>query len=74
LAGKLTPLQSAARILYIAVDATGVPVVPRETAGRRGKDATGKAKTRDAKIGCVFTQTKQDEAAIPFGMRTPPPM
>lgn len=61
LSGKLTPLQSAAPILYIAIDATGVPVVPREAAGRHGKDASGKAKTREAKIGCVFTQTKQDE-------------
>ena len=66
LSGKVTPLQSAAPILYIAIDATGVPVVPRETAGRRGKDATGKAKTRDAKIGCVFTQTKQDEDGYPI--------
>jgi hypothetical protein len=47
------------------IDGTGVPVVPRETAGRRGKDATGKAKTREAKIGCVFTQTKQDEEGYP---------
>lgn len=61
LSGKLTPLHSAAPILYIAIDATGVPVVPRETAGRHGKDSSGKAKTREAKIGCVFTQTNQDE-------------
>jgi hypothetical protein len=66
LSGKVTPLQPAAPILYIAIDATGVPVVPRETAGRRGKDATGRAKTRDAKIGCVFTQTQQDEEGYPI--------
>jgi hypothetical protein len=66
LSGKVTPLQSAAPILYIAIDATGVPVVPRETVGRRGKDVTGKAKTRDAKIGCVFTQTQQDEQGYPM--------
>jgi hypothetical protein len=40
-------------------------VVPRETAGRRGKDVSGIAKTRDAKIGCVFTQTKQDDRGYP---------
>jgi len=66
LSGKVTPLQPAASILYIAMDATGVPVVPRETVGRHGKDATGKAKTRDAKIGCVFTQTRQDEQGYPI--------
>jgi len=53
-------------ILYIAIDGTGVPVVPRETEGRRGKDGTGKAKTREAKIGCVFTQTRQDEKGYPI--------
>jgi len=66
LSGKVTPLLPAVPILYIAIDGTGVPVVPRETEGRRGKDATGKAKTREAKIGCVFTQTKQDEEGYPI--------
>lgn len=66
LTGKLAPLLSAVPILYIAIDATGVPVVPRETEGRRGKDARGKAKTREAKVGCVFTQTKQDEQGFPI--------
>jgi hypothetical protein len=66
LSGKVALLLPAVPVLYVAIDATGVPVVPRETAGRRGKDATGKAKTRDAKIGCVFTQTKQDEDGYPI--------
>jgi hypothetical protein len=66
LSGKVTPLLPGVPILYIAMDGTGVPVVPRETEGRRGKDATGKAKTREAKIGCVFTQTKQDEKGYPI--------
>jgi hypothetical protein len=66
LSGKLAPLLPAVPILYIAIDGTGVPVVPRESEGRRGKDATGKAKTREAKIGCVFTQTKQDEKGYPI--------
>ncbi|MGH8337973.1 MAG: ISKra4-like element ISDesp4 family transposase, partial [Gammaproteobacteria bacterium] len=56
----------AAPMLYIAIDGAGVPVVPPETEGRRGKDATGKAKTREAKIGCVFTQTKPDEEGYPL--------
>jgi hypothetical protein len=66
LSDKVVPLLPAVPILYIAMDGTGVPVVPRETEGRRGKDATGKAKTREAKIGCVFTQTKLDEQGYPI--------
>jgi len=66
LSGKVAPLLPAVPILYVAMDGTGVPVVPRETEGRRGKDATSKAKTREAKIGCVFTQTKQDEEGYPI--------
>lgn len=66
LSGKVAPLLPSVPILYVAIDGTGVPVVPRETEGRRGKDATGKAKTREAKIGCVFTQTKQDEEGYPI--------
>jgi len=66
LSGKMVPLLPAVPILYIAIDGTGVPVVPRETQGRHGKDATGRAKTREAKIGCVFTQTKQDEEGYPI--------
>jgi hypothetical protein len=65
LSGKVEPLLPAVQKLYIAMDGTGVPVVPRETAGRRGKDAIGKAKTREAKIGCVFTQTKLDAEGYP---------
>jgi len=66
LSDKVVPLLPAVPILYIAMDGTGVPMVPRETEGRRGKDATGKAKTREAKIGCVFTQTQQDEQGYPL--------
>ena len=66
LSGKVVPLLPAVPKLYIAIDGTGVPVVPRETAGRRGKEESGKAKTREAKIGCVFTQTSLDEAGYPM--------
>jgi hypothetical protein len=61
--GKVVPFpsQSVIPVLYIAIDGTGVPVVKRETEGRKGKDKTGQAKTREAKLGCVFTQTTVDE-------------
>ena len=65
LSGKIEPLLPAVPKLYNAMDGTGVPVVPRETEGRRGKDASGKAKTREAKLGCVFTQTQQDAEGYP---------
>jgi len=50
--------------LYIAYDGTGVPVVPRETEGRAGKQSP-QAKTREAKIGCLFTQTTLDQQGQP---------
>lgn len=52
-------------LLYISYDGTGVPMVPWETAGRRGKQADGSSKTREVKLGCVFTQTRTDERGFP---------
>lgn len=49
--------------LYIAYDGTGVPVVARETEGRKGKQ--GPAKTREVKLGCLFTQTRLDAEGRP---------
>jgi hypothetical protein len=37
---KIVPLKSIAK-LYVSFDGTGVPVIKRETEGRRGKSATG---------------------------------
>lgn len=51
--------------LYIELDGTGVPMVPHEVAGRKGKQKDGSAKTREAKLGCVFTQTQFDEKGRP---------
>ena len=44
-------------ILYVQMDGTGVPVVKKETVGRKGKQDGQPAHTREAKLGCVFTQT-----------------
>ncbi|MGH8335898.1 MAG: ISKra4 family transposase [Gammaproteobacteria bacterium] len=52
-------------IFYVEVDGTGVPMVAAELAGRAGKQADGSAKTREAKLGAVFTQTQTDEAGLP---------
>jgi hypothetical protein len=52
-------------ILYVQMDGTGVPVVKKETAGRKGKTEAQPAHTREAKLGCVFTQTGWDEEGYP---------
>lgn len=43
--------------LYIEIDGTGVPMVEGELQGRKGKQSDGSAKTREVKLGCVFTQS-----------------
>jgi hypothetical protein len=53
-------------ILYVQMDATGVPVVKKETVGRQGKTEGQPAHTREAKLGCVFTQTTWDEKGFPL--------
>jgi hypothetical protein len=52
--------------LYISYDGTGVPMIPKEVKGRKGKQPDGSAKTREAKIGCVFTQTFADKKGFPL--------
>lgn len=53
-------------LLYIEVDATGVPMVAEELEGRPGKQADGSSKTREAKLGALFTQTKTDAEGLPM--------
>jgi hypothetical protein len=52
-------------ILYAQVDGTGVPMVAEELAGRAGKQEDGSAKTREVKLGAIFTQTKTDDEGLP---------
>jgi len=52
-------------VLYVCYDGTGVPMAPWETTGRKGKQADGSSRTRETKLGCVFTQTKVDEKGYP---------
>ena len=53
-------------ILYVQMDGTGVPVVKKETLGRPGKRDGQPAHTREAKLGCVFTQTTWDKKGFPI--------
>jgi hypothetical protein len=55
-----------ARVLYIEYDGTGVPVRRPELRGRKGKQPDGSARTREVKLGCVFTQTAFDEEGRPI--------
>jgi hypothetical protein len=53
-------------ILYVQMDGTGVPVVKKETVGRKGKTDGQPAHTREVKLGCVFTQTTWDQEGYPI--------
>lgn len=52
-------------VFYLEMDGTGVPVVAAETEGRTGKVEGQPARTREVKLGCVFTQTNTDEEGRP---------
>src|SRR5712671_4710272 len=57
------------RVLYVQMDGTGVPVVKKETVGRKGKTDGQPAHTREVKLGCVFTQTTWDQEG--YAIRDP---
>ena len=56
-------------ILYVQMDGTGVLVVKKETEGRKAKTGGQPAHTREAKLGCVFTQATWDKEG--FAIRDP---
>ena len=56
-------------VLYTQIDGTGVPVVRKETVGRQGKIEGQPAHTREAKLGCVFTQASWDREG--YAIRDP---
>jgi hypothetical protein len=53
-------------ILYVQMDGTGVPVVKKETVGRKGRTDGQPAHTREVKLGCAFTQSKRDKKGYPI--------
>ena len=55
----------AVPLLYIEMDGTGIPVAKPETEGRAGKVDGQPARTREVKLGCLFTQTSTDSEARP---------
>src|SRR5262249_38008941 len=60
------PGAKAVPILYVSGDGKGVPMRTEELAGREGKQPNGPAKTRQAYLGCVFTQHTRDEKGHPL--------
>jgi hypothetical protein len=77
-ARTLVPLPPNPRpdILYVAIDGTGVPVTATEVSDRAGKTDRpdghggtlpddGRARTREVKLACLFTQTKLDADGYP---------
>lgn len=59
------PIGPRIPMLYVEMDGTGIPVVHKESEGRVGKQDGQPAHTREAKLGCVFTQTSVDEEGYP---------
>lgn len=53
-------------ILYVTSDGTGTPMRREALKGRSGKQEDGTARTREAKLGCVFTQSVTDEKGQPL--------
>ena len=53
-------------VLYIEMDGTQVPVVRSELEGRAGRLEGQPPRTREVKLGCVFTQTATDEKGRPI--------
>lgn len=51
--------------LYVQMDGTQVFVVKSETEGRAGRTSGQPARTRECKLGAVFTQTTVDEQGRP---------
>jgi hypothetical protein len=60
------PFGPPIRIMYLEIDGTGLPTVSSETEGRAGKVEGQPARTRECKLGCVFTQTTGDAQGRPM--------
>jgi len=54
---QVSGLRPPVPILNIQADMTGIPMRPEELIDIKGKQPDGSAKTRQIKIGCVFTQS-----------------
>jgi Uncharacterised protein family (UPF0236) len=55
----------AVEVMYIEPDGTQLMMVKNETEGRAGRAEGESARTREVKLGCVFTQTGVDKEGRP---------
>lgn len=53
-------------VFYSSCDGTGAPMRPEELLGRKGKQPDGTSKTREVKLGAVFTQHTRDPKGHPL--------
>ncbi len=53
-------------IMYASADGTGVPMMRSALEGRKGRQPDGSARTREVKLGCVFTQHVADAEGNPL--------
>ena len=51
--------------MYVLMDGVQIPVVAAETEGRTGRIEGQRARTRECKLGAVFTQTTVDKEGWP---------
>jgi hypothetical protein len=52
--------------MYVLMDGVQIPVVAAETEGRTGRTEGQRARTRECKLGAVFTQTTVDKDGRPI--------
>ena len=57
---------AAIPVFYVSSDGTGVPMRREALEGRPGRQEDGSARTREAKLGCVFTQSTTGEEGEPL--------
>ncbi|HEX9146641.1 MAG TPA: ISKra4 family transposase [Candidatus Binatia bacterium] len=53
-------------VMYIEIDATGIPIVPWELDLSKPGRLADAPRTREAKLGCIFTQTCNDAEGGPM--------
>jgi hypothetical protein len=59
-------LGAAVPVMYIEMDGTQLPMVHPELEGHAGRSPGQPARTREVKLGCVFTQTTVDPEGRPI--------
>jgi len=53
-------------IMYASADGTGVPIMRSALEGLKGRQPDGSARTREVKLGCIFTQHVADAEGNPL--------